>query len=254
VPRERHPSPRAALAAPAPFAILSDAMAWLVREALTHLRQGHPRAALTLASWAVQERVYEAYYGLDTSAVVSVDELQTDPALSEYYEATSYSALGRLLRDVGPRSADAGGVFLDAGCGKGRAVVVAATYPYHRVIGIEIAGRLAAVARENVRRARRHLRCPQVEVLEADAATFVIPRDVSTVYIGASFRGATLDRFIANIYDSFTATPRAINLALLQLRPFDTAGYPWLRKVREYRRVHPALPDMPMVTYTISAR
>jgi SAM-dependent methyltransferase len=202
----------------------------------------------------VQERLYEAYYGVDTSAVVSVEELQTDPAVSEYYEPTSYAALGRLLRDVGSRSAHAGGAFLDAGCGKGRAVIVAATYPYGRVVGIEITSRLAAVARENVRRAGRRLRCPQIDVLEADAAIFVIPQDVSTVYIGAAFRGATLARFLTNIYESFMARPRAITLAFLQLRAFDTAEYPWLRKVREYRRVHPTLPDMPMVIYTIGAQ
>ena len=48
-------------------------------------------------------------------------------------------------------------VFVDYGAGKGRTVVLASTYQFKRVIGVELAPELAAIAEENLFRAIKRL-------------------------------------------------------------------------------------------------
>jgi SAM-dependent methyltransferase len=41
-------------------------------------------------------------------------------------------------------------VFVDLGCGEGRAVLIASEFPFERVIGVELSPKTSALARENV--------------------------------------------------------------------------------------------------------
>jgi hypothetical protein len=57
------------------------------------------------------------------------------------YEPSGWRSLRRILcaEDVSP-----GDVFVDLGSGKGRVILEAAQYPFHHVIGVEIAPELTA--------------------------------------------------------------------------------------------------------------
>lgn len=87
--------------------------------------------------------------------------------------------------------------FVDLGAGKGRAVLSAATKPYARVIGVEFAAELAAVARANV--AAAGLDAQRIAIVEGDAATFAFPREPLAVFLFNPFGPPVIDEVAARL-------------------------------------------------------
>lgn len=148
------------------------------------------------------------------------------------YAPIGYTALKAVLHRVplDPRQS----VFLDYGAGKGRAIAVAATQPFRRVIGVEISEQLAAIARANIAR-MRHKRAVSVEVVQCDAVQFPVPADANLIYIFNSFTGQTLARVVDNVRASLLSNPRSaylvafnkIHLEKLRLDP----AYSWIELI-----------------------
>ena len=107
-------------------------------------------------------------------------------------------------------------VFIDYGCGKGRAVVVAATHPFRRVIGVEFAPTLADVARENVAAAKSHLRCDDVEIVTENAMHYVVPDDANVLFLFNPFSKHVMEGVLDRIRESLDRSPREIEVFYLQ--------------------------------------
>ncbi len=124
-------------------------------------------------------------------------------------------------------------VFLDYGCGKGRALVLAALRPFRAVIGIERSRPLCAVADSNVRAALSHLRCRDVRIVNADAATYQLPESVTTVFMFKPFRGHVLQAALDQIRASVIRSPRRIRIVyVLPATEGDTLSEcEWLTKL-----------------------
>jgi cyclopropane fatty-acyl-phospholipid synthase-like methyltransferase len=133
------------------------------------------------------------------------------------YMPIPYRHLARMLSKV-----DMGKdcVFLDYGCGMGRVVTVAATYPIRRVIGVELSHEMAAAARQNLARAR-DVKCRNVEFVEQNAADFEVPDDVSVIHFYNPFIGETLARVVDRIRDSIKRRPRTIQIIFFNHGHFD---------------------------------
>jgi len=127
------------------------------------------------------------------------------------YEAASWRDVRRVLRPSEVRRND---VFLDLGSGKGRIVLMAARYPFSRVIGVELSESLTAIARRNVATCRLRLRCRNIELVTADVLGYRIPDDVSFVYMFNPFRGAIFETVITQLIASVDRCPRAVQLIL----------------------------------------
>jgi SAM-dependent methyltransferase len=134
------------------------------------------------------------------------------------YVPSGWLFLRRALRGrkVGP-----GDVFVDFGSGKGRVLYHAARLPFGRVIGVEIAEELSDVARSNLQRNHRRLRCRDVRVVTSDVASFPIPDDITYAYFfnpfGAEIFGAVIERIVA----SLDRRPR--DLTLIYANPVEAA-------------------------------
>ena len=111
-----------------------------------------------------------------------------------------------------------GGVFLDYGCGQGRAPLTAATKPFRKVIGVEMSRRLCAAARANLRTARG-LACRDVQVLQADAERFVTPDETTVIFLFNPFRGPMLDQVIEQIRRSVQRRPRSLTILYVPAAP-----------------------------------
>jgi SAM-dependent methyltransferase len=99
--------------------------------------------------------------------------------------------------------------FVDLGCGKGKAVLLAATYGFRRVIGVELSPELAEVARRNAARfARRRPQLPEAEILCTDAATYDFPPEPLAIYLHNPFDEVILARVAASLGHSLTERPR----------------------------------------------
>jgi hypothetical protein len=122
-------------------------------------------------------RVVDHCFGIDTEGDVRLDALGLAAPNRVSYTPSHWLNLPRVLPrgEVTPHD-----VFIDFGSGKGRVVYQAARrYPFRRVIGVEVSEQLNAMARANIERNRRHLRCQDVELVTCDVFDYKIPDDVT---------------------------------------------------------------------------
>lgn len=68
----------------------------------------------------------------------------------------------------------------------------AARRPYRQIVGIEISPALVAIAKDNRAAYRGELRCRDIRLVRADAATFRFPRGDLAVYLYNPFRAPVL--------------------------------------------------------------
>ncbi|NLF25600.1 MAG: class I SAM-dependent methyltransferase [Deltaproteobacteria bacterium] len=184
----------------------------LIEKVIQKLRRaGFWETLRYLPHW-LHERFYEWRFGIDSAGYLNVRDTglegATDPSGS--YEPSSYRDIFRALGliKVNPQQ----DVFLDYGSGKGRAVIVAATYPFKRVIGVELSPELNAVARQNLKRAARRLRCRQVEIVTADAMQYQLPDDVTVVFLYGPFFGEPLQAVITQLNQSLRRVARPLSV------------------------------------------
>ena len=206
--------------------------------ALDRLAPGWILQKLRYMLFRISERFYEWRFGIVSDAEILIDALGITDAACHDYLATGYLRFRQVMKLIAIR--DGRDVFLDFGSGMGRAVVLAATYPFDKVIGVEIAPSLHALATENVRRALKKLRCRDIELHNVDARAFAIPPEVTVIYMWNPFAGDILNAVLANIQRSLAESPRA--LTILHLSPENPTNldviadrFPWLNEFKRVR-------------------
>jgi 16S rRNA G966 N2-methylase RsmD len=152
---------------------------------------------------------FERSMGIETNKQVSLEELGLAAPGRGDYDPSPWLALRRVLakRDI---SGD--DVFIDFGSGKGRVVVQAASYPFKRIIGIELSPELHAIAKANVDRSLTRLRCRNVELVNQDVLDYEIPDDVTVAYFYNPFDGETFAKVIDRLVTSVRRRPRTLKI------------------------------------------
>jgi SAM-dependent methyltransferase len=101
--------------------------------------------------------------------------------------------------------------FLDLGCGKGRALLVASELPFRDVIGVELSASLAAIARRNAAIiARRDPQRTAVRIAEADASTFPIPAGDVVLFMYHPFGAELVAKVVRAVEAALVAERRSI--------------------------------------------
>ncbi len=182
-----------------------------------------------LSTWLSERRL-----GIRTSESFERDQLGYDTMECHRYSPTDYRGFRKIMRHVPIRANQ--DVFLDYGSGLGRALIMAGAYPFRRILGVELSHELNLRAAENVRRALRKLKCKEVEVIEADAAAYEVPPDVTVMYFYSPFSGAVLRRVLENVRRSLAAAPRKVTIIYKNPHHFEEEARrcPWLLKRAEY--------------------
>lgn len=205
-----------------------------IKSLFTYLRQYGLRAAVDHALFRVSESWYERHLGIRTSAVTQLSEFGITDRNCGECRSTSYLTILRSLRRL--RVKPGRDVLLDFGAGSGRVLAVAATFPFKKVIGVEFIPGIADLARENVRKARRHFRCPDVDVVTCDSREYDIPAETTVFYVYNSFGGEILATVLARIRRSLAEHPRAHTIVYIR-PPGHGAGWmgeqPWLKRKLE---------------------
>jgi SAM-dependent methyltransferase len=168
--------------------------------------------------------------GISTGGTIRIETLLINWQGNHHYMPTSYKGCRDYLAAMALMPDD---VFVDFGCGKGRVLALASQYPVRRIVGVEIAQRLADEARLNVERFKGPRRCNQVEVWCGSAADFPIPPDSSCLFFYNPFRGEVLARVFANIAASLDEFPRPLRILYANpLRYLEVADqYPWVEEI-----------------------
>lgn len=165
--------------------------------------------ALYLSTGRVFGSLVDSRRGFDTATYANLEDLGLAHPQRTRYEPSSWLNLRRALR-----SSDiyAGDVFLDYGCGKGRVLIAAARLPFDRVIGVEISADLLEVARVNLDADQGRRRCASVQLVAADVTDWVVPDDVTVVFMFNPFRGDVFDSAIKQLLASLDRNPRRLRL------------------------------------------
>ena len=149
---------------------------------------------------------FDQRYGVETSGLIWGEKLGSAELAavgSAGYWATGYygispSVFGQAMERLGLEWGRY--TFVDVGCGKGRALMLAMRYPFRRVVGVELAAELAEVARGNLERFRAEWRLPVcVEVVVADATTVPLPGGPLVVYLYHPFAAPVMRRFLEHL-------------------------------------------------------
>jgi hypothetical protein len=146
---------------------------------------------------------------------------------------TSVDDFRRMAPFLRPRNADE--VLLDYGSGLGRFVILAGTMPFARIVGIELSPLLAERARSNVSICERSLVCKDIEIVIADAASYDVPGDVTTIYFNNPFAGAILENVLSRIIASYKQNPRALRIVCNL--PQECAFFNMMQKADQFMHV-----------------
>lgn len=154
---------------------------------------------------------FDEKYGVDTDAWVEVEDLgvASDSRTFAYNYAPSPTKIweeAMALLNI-EHSAF---TFIDLGSGKGRALLLAAAYPFRRIIGVEFSAALHSIAMRNLEMYSGPRRCPQVQCVCDDAAEFQFPEGPLVILLYNPFLGEIMRRVVRNIEEAVTNAPRPI--------------------------------------------
>jgi hypothetical protein len=155
---------------------------------------------------------FDYRFHVDTSGVVQLAGLTCDSANKElgvWHEPTPIRTLGWMFSHLPPDVSD--WTFVDFGSGKGRTILYASNYNFRRIIGVEFARELHAIAERNITTYRsRRRKCVGISSFCMDAVQFPIPDGNCLFYFFRPFREEVMERVIDNIYQSYRKSPRKL--------------------------------------------
>jgi SAM-dependent methyltransferase len=192
---------------------------WTLRNALVYLLK-RPRDD------------FDRKYGVSTSGNVepSDTEIPNVTALDNAitYEPTQEAVMRHILRYVATHFNPAALTFVDLGCGKGRALLMAAELPFIEVVGVEISASHCRMAERNAAAAgapatlkRVRARLPKrtnIVVRQADATQFEFPRTDLLVYLFNPFRGPVFRSVLDRLAAFQASTQRSVHVILCSPR------------------------------------
>lgn len=171
---------------------------------------------------------FDLAHGTDTGGLILPEQLRT--RRPESLESSAYYAMSPsrfraavdLWLAVPPVYPVEEYSFLDLGCGKGRALLLATELPFRQAIGVELHRGLARAARRNVR-LWQDARCP-AQVLVGDATRVEVPVGPCLLYLFHPFGEVAMARLIARLRGEMRERP-AGGLDVIYFNP--EAGALW---------------------------
>jgi SAM-dependent methyltransferase len=170
---------------------------------------------------------FDQAHGTNTSGLVPAQHLRTGSPSDEHVTAY-YGVAPSILRSLVQRwQASEPAVpieqwtFIDIGCGKGRAMLVASELGFRRVVGVELNPGLAEVARRNIAHwTAAHSSDPTasrlsaMELLEQDALELELPRGPVLLFLFHPFEAPVLAQLLDSL-DAQMAVRRKPHLDVL---------------------------------------
>jgi SAM-dependent methyltransferase len=130
------------------------------------------------------------------------------------YQATEPALFREMLArlvDANPKIDFREFTFIDIGSGKGRALLMAADYPFRRILGIELLPELHRIAQENIGKYKSDSQhCFAIDCLLGDACTFAFPPEPTVLYLFNPLRESALLTMIRNLEGSLREHPRLV--------------------------------------------
>jgi 16S rRNA G966 N2-methylase RsmD len=138
---------------------------------------------------------FDRRYGVETFKTVQITATDS-PSLSHgvRYSPSPEAAIRWSIENCGMLHEQT--TFIDVGSGKGRVLIVAAEYPFRRVMGVEYSAELAAACRDNLERLNIADKC---EVVVRDAVDFKFPDENMLIFLYNPFDSTILTRVLRHL-------------------------------------------------------
>ena len=159
------------------------------------------------------DKAFDEERGVDTASWVRVPELDTTSANVAHavrYEPSSVEEFGLLMDKLELDHRDF--TFVDYGSGKGRALMLAAGFPFKRIVGVEFAESLNEIARRNV--ATLGADAARVDIVLLDATEFDPPPGPVVLYFFDPFDVPLLHGVLDRVLASLAQDPRPAYIVL----------------------------------------
>jgi hypothetical protein len=153
---------------------------------------------------------YDFEHGVDTTwATVSIRTRLREWLSGGQYQPSEPALFHAMLASL-PVAVD-GFTFIDLGSGKGRTLLLASSYLFRRIIGIELLEELNLVAQDNLARYQsEEQKCFNIEAYPGDARCFDFPSEPTVLYLFNPFPRHVWREMLANLHTSMLAAPRPV--------------------------------------------
>ena len=182
----------------------------ILNRAIKRLRTEGPIRTLDVAAYHLGELGYDWWYGTRTCGYVTLNELGLNQGHGHDYAPVEADSLRKIISGLKLRPGQ--DVFIDYGSGMGRALIAAASWPFRTIIGVELSAQLNEIAERNIAKVRKTLKCADVQVITANAMTYMPPPETTVFFFFNPFMGEVLSAVLENIHQSLLSAPRPITL------------------------------------------
>jgi hypothetical protein len=166
-----------------------------------------------------QVHPFDSRYHVDTSGLIGGGDLRTGHRNDVFNTAYYGMAPSRFQSVMADWIADEthppieNYSFVDLGCGKGRAVLMASMFPFRQAIGVELHPGLARTAESNVAAwtAAQRALCP-IRILCQEATDFEFPVGACLLYLFNPFTAPVMKLLIDGVETQFAGRPRMLDL------------------------------------------
>jgi len=152
-----------------------------------------------------EENIFDANLGVETTDKVEVCDLDVSEDRRKHcvcYQPTRIWLFNKILNGLHIPHKDY--IFVDFGSGKGRVLLLAARYPFKKIIGVELSRQLHEMAIKNIQRCNKELQlCHDISSRCLDVANFEIPDDNIVLYFYNPFDEYVMRQVLSNIEASF---------------------------------------------------
>lgn len=162
---------------------------------------------------------FDTQYGVDTSGLIGGVHLASHhphDIFTTAYCAIPPSRLQAMLDRwlaTPPQLPLSQYTFIDIGCGKGRAVMLASKLPFKEVIGVELNPILAQTSTANLKiwQSAGQPTCP-TSIIHHDATTFTLPATPCLIYLYNPFSISIMQKLIQHLDEIFTTHSQPLDI------------------------------------------
>ncbi len=166
---------------------------------------------IKLAYFVIQHEIKgEKKHGINTTGFSGLQKLKEngiDTSHATVYMPISYYLLSKAFKHY-PKSTKNN--FIDIGCGKGRALCVAASQGFNKVSGVDISINLCTTAALNLEKTKKRYPFLEYKLHTMDAANYEIPDDADCIFLFNPFDEIIMKQVAYNIQSSLRLCPRTM--------------------------------------------
>jgi len=151
-----------------------------------------------------KENKFDKYYGTNTNQKLDLKDYSVDsPNIDHacWYEAITKTYFDKMINQLSVEFQN--NIFIDLGSGKGKSLMLAANYPFKKIIGVEFSPELHEIAEKNIEMfsTKERVQTP-IQLHCMDAELYDLPMENIVVFLYNPFQGKVM-RSVVEKFEKF---------------------------------------------------